>query len=155
MDRCAPICLNWKAGARWLLVAGDGTIFFGRFGQTAQRVAETLMNSGSVHFVASDAHDCQDRPPNLAPAYFHVVQHWGQEYADALFIDHPTAVVMDEPISWPRRSQPRKRRASASGNDSLNARSLITLVALRSLLSGRCSCARASTLRTGYQLYYS
>jgi protein-tyrosine phosphatase len=56
------------------------------------------MNSGSVHFVASDAHDIEDRPPNLAPAYRHVVQTWGQDTADALFYDNPTAVIMDEPI---------------------------------------------------------
>jgi protein-tyrosine phosphatase len=101
-ERNGPLCANLSELESWVrdgcLLQVTAQSFSGRFGQTAQRVAETLMNSGSVHFVASDAHDCQDRPPNLAPAYFHVVQHWGQEYADALFIDHPTAVVMDEPI---------------------------------------------------------
>jgi protein-tyrosine phosphatase len=68
-----------------------------------------LMNSGAVHFVASDAHDCVDRPPNLAPAYNHVVQRWGQERADTLFIDHPTAVIMDEPIFAAAPKPPTKK----------------------------------------------
>jgi protein-tyrosine phosphatase len=83
--------------------------FLGRFGNTAQRITETLMKSGSVHFVASDAHDCNDRTPNLAPAYHHVVQNWGQEMADALFYDNPTAVIMDEPIFPTAPKQPPKK----------------------------------------------
>ena len=101
-ERNGPLCGNLGELNSWVL---DGCLlqvtalsFFGRFGNTAQRVAETLMNSGSVHFVASDAHDCEDRSPNLAPAYQHVAQTWGQETANALFYDNPTAVIMDEPI---------------------------------------------------------
>lgn len=101
-ERNGPLCANLAELANWVrdgcLLQITAQSFLGRFGPTAQRVAETLMNTGSVHFVASDAHDCVDRPPNLAPAYQHVAQHWGQESADALFLDHPTAVVMDEPI---------------------------------------------------------
>jgi protein-tyrosine phosphatase len=66
------------------------------------------MNSGMVHFVASDAHDCIDRSPNLSPAYQHVTQHWGRETADALFVDNPMAVVMDEPIFVSAPRPPKK-----------------------------------------------
>jgi protein-tyrosine phosphatase len=101
-ERNNPLCANLSELEGWVregcLLQITAQSFLGRFGQTAQRVAETLMNAGSVHFVASDAHDCIDRPPNLAPAYHHVARQWGQETADALFIDHPTAVIMDEPI---------------------------------------------------------
>jgi protein-tyrosine phosphatase len=82
--------------------------FSGRFGQTAQRVAEKLMDSEMVHFVASDAHDCVDRPPNLLPAYQLVSDRWGQERADTLFNLHPTAVVMNEPI-FPALPKPAKK----------------------------------------------
>ncbi len=101
-ERNGPLCANLPELESWVregcLLQITAQSFLGRFGQTAQRVAETLMNAGSVHFVASDAHDCIDRPPLLAPAYQHVTAHWGKDTADMLFFDHPSAVVMDEPI---------------------------------------------------------
>jgi protein-tyrosine phosphatase len=111
-ERNGPLCANLNELQSWVrdgcLLQVTAQSFTGRFGQTAQRVAETLMNSGCVHFVASDAHDCVDRPPNLAPAYHYVAQHWGQERADALFIDHPTAAIMDEPIFVTAPKTPKK-----------------------------------------------
>jgi protein-tyrosine phosphatase len=38
----------------------------GRFGGTVQRFAQRLVTSGLIHNVASDAHDCQQRPPGLS-----------------------------------------------------------------------------------------
>jgi protein-tyrosine phosphatase len=101
-ERNSPLCANLPELETWVrdgcLLQVTALSFSGRFGQTAQRTAETLMNSSMVHFVASDAHDCVDRSPNLAAAYQHVAQQWGRDSADALFSDHPMAVVMDEPI---------------------------------------------------------
>ncbi len=101
-ERNSPLCANLGELEAWVregcLLQVTALSFSGRFGQTAQRTAETLMNSGMVHFVASDAHDCIDRSPNLLPAFQHVTQHWGGELAEALFTDNPMAVVMDEPI---------------------------------------------------------
>jgi protein-tyrosine phosphatase len=101
-ERNSPLCANLAELETWVrdgcLLQVTALSFSGRFGQTAQRFTETLMNAGMVHFVASDAHDCIDRPPDLLPAYKHVAQRWGQEYADALFTYNPTAVIMDEAI---------------------------------------------------------
>ena len=114
-ERNGPLCQNLSELQSWIrdgcLAQVTAQSFFGRFGGTAQRVAETLMNCGAVHFVASDAHDCRDRTPILAPAYQHVSQTWGKETADALFYDNPTAAIMDEPIfvTAPRQ-QPKKSR---------------------------------------------
>jgi protein-tyrosine phosphatase len=111
-ERNSPLCSNLPELQTWVrdgcLLQVTALSFSGRFGQTAQRTTETLMNSAMVHFVASDAHDCVDRSPNLAPAYQHVTQHWGRETADALFIDHPMAVVMDEPIFVAAPRPPKK-----------------------------------------------
>jgi protein-tyrosine phosphatase len=38
----------------------------GRFGGTVQRFAQRLVSRGLIHNVASDAHDCDRRPPGLA-----------------------------------------------------------------------------------------
>lgn len=37
----------------------------GRFGTDAQRFSRDLFQRGQVHTVASDAHDCRNRPPGL------------------------------------------------------------------------------------------
>jgi protein-tyrosine phosphatase len=70
----------------------------GRFGPRAQRFAESLMQADLVHFVASDAHDCEDRKPILTPAYKLVSQRWGVEKAESLFIYNPAATLVGEPI---------------------------------------------------------
>jgi len=84
---------------------GDGCLvqvtaqsFLGRFGSTSSRIAESLMNAGLVHFIASDAHDCADRPPNLAEAYEHVSDRWGKPRAEAMFTNNPDAAISGEPV---------------------------------------------------------
>ncbi len=70
----------------------------GRFGSRAQRFAESLFHADLVHFVASDAHDVEDRTPVLGPAYKLVSQRWGAEKADTLFLYNPAAVLIGEAI---------------------------------------------------------
>lgn len=112
-ERNGPLCANLAELQMWIrdgcLIQVTAQSFLGRFGNVAQRVAENLMNSGSVHFVASDAHDCQDLLLNLLPAYRHVTQNWGSETADTLFCYNPTAVIMDEPIFANAPRQPQKK----------------------------------------------
>lgn len=70
----------------------------GRFGIRAQRFAESLLQADLVHFIASDAHDCQDRVPILSPAYKLISQRYGAEKADNLFIYNPAAALVGEAI---------------------------------------------------------
>jgi protein-tyrosine phosphatase len=84
---------------------GDGCLMqvtaqslLGRFGPQAGRSASTLMDRGMVHVIASDAHDCEDRPPGLDLAYRFVKDKYGPELADRLFAENPGAVVAGEPI---------------------------------------------------------
>lgn len=65
----------------------------GRFGDAAKRFADKLLKSNLVHFVASDAHDCIHRPPDLRPAYEYVRHARGQSEADALFRRNPETVL--------------------------------------------------------------
>jgi protein-tyrosine phosphatase len=117
-ERNGPVCANLSELENWVrdgcLLQITAQSLLGRFGQTAKRVSETLMNSELVHFVASDAHDCHDRPPNLAPAYELVAQRWGPERADVLFTDHPTAVITNEQIFVTAPKVPLKRTSRFS-----------------------------------------
>jgi protein-tyrosine phosphatase len=82
---------RWTAeGARVQVTAQS---FLGRFGPAAQRAADSLMNTNHVHFVASDAHDCVDRIPDLSEAYKYVSARYGMHRADALFVHNPAATL--------------------------------------------------------------
>ena len=65
----------------------------GRFGPEAERCCHALLSGKLVHFIASDAHDCQDRPPRLDIAYRHVAQHYGAALAERLFRINPASVL--------------------------------------------------------------
>jgi len=78
------------AGARVQVTAQS---LLGRFGAAAQRAADSLMNGNHVHFIASDAHDCVDRTPELAGAYKYVSAKYDARRADALFIHNPAATL--------------------------------------------------------------
>lgn len=79
----------------------------GQFGSRALKFSEELMNAGLVHFLASDAHDLERRPPVLDGVREHVKKRWGAETAELLLEKNPGAVLTGEPLLG--ASIPRKR----------------------------------------------
>jgi protein-tyrosine phosphatase len=63
--------------------------FTGRFGKSAEAGAKRLMNQRLVHFVASDAHDTEWRPPDMREPYRYVSSEYGDHIAERLFTIHP------------------------------------------------------------------
>ena len=84
--------------------------FFERFGKRARQAAEELMERRLVHFVASDAHDTEDRTPLLGEAYAHVVNRYGATKADLLFSVHPRAVLTGQYLEVEEPAQVKKKR---------------------------------------------
>ncbi len=70
-----------------------GQSLLGQFGTKALKFAETLMDEGVVHFVASDGHDLKRRPPVMDAAFAHVHKRWGGITAELLFRENPGAVL--------------------------------------------------------------
>jgi protein-tyrosine phosphatase len=70
----------------------------GRFGKRAKTCVDQLMERRLIHFVASDAHDLQHRPPSLREAHAAMSRKWGAERVDPLFVDNPRAVLGGEQI---------------------------------------------------------
>ncbi|MCS7314566.1 MAG: CpsB/CapC family capsule biosynthesis tyrosine phosphatase [Bryobacterales bacterium] len=70
----------------------------GRFGRDARAFAVALMERGLVHFIASDAHDPEDRPPRLDEAWQWVARRYGTEYAFLLFEENPKAALVGEAV---------------------------------------------------------
>jgi protein-tyrosine phosphatase len=63
----------------------------GAFGPKSQEDAFRWIGEGLIHFVASDAHNTRWRPLRLQPAYNGVRERFGDEKAQALFVDNPMA----------------------------------------------------------------
>lgn len=105
LDRIAA----WvEAGAR---VQVTGQSLLGEFGRRAAEFSRTLLDRRLVHFLASDAHDCEHRPPRLDLAYAWVKEKYGEELAEALCVANPKATLTGEslvPIGDVPVSEPRK-----------------------------------------------
>jgi protein-tyrosine phosphatase len=84
-----------KAGALIQVTANSLT---GRFGQMAERSACWLLDRQWVHFLATDAHDLESRPPRLRPAFDLVAEQYGSATAERLCIANPRAAFYGEPL---------------------------------------------------------
>ena len=83
--------LRWVEGGAYLQVTGGSLL--GVFGADSRRFSEELMARGVVHFLASDAHDLDRRSTRLDDVRAHVVERYGEDYAEALLTTHPKAVI--------------------------------------------------------------
>ena len=72
----------------------------GKFGKRVQATAHALMQRNVVHFIASDAHDTENRPPDLRQAYALLAKQWGEGRVRPLFVDNPRAVLRGDEIDY-------------------------------------------------------
>ena len=68
----------------------------GEFGKRARGFCESLLDRDLVHFVASDAHDCQRRPPRLDLAREWLQRERGARIAQALCVENPRKTLTGE-----------------------------------------------------------
>jgi protein-tyrosine phosphatase len=83
------------------LIQVTGQSFTGRFGKSAQAACKRLMGQNLVHFVASDAHDTEWRPPDLREPYRHVSSEYGDWVAERLFTVNPRMTLTGDYIDCP------------------------------------------------------
>ena len=72
----------------------------GKFGESAQQMAEEWLNANAVHFIASDAHNITTRPLRLKETFELVAKTRGEDVARALLIDNPLAAFEGRPLPW-------------------------------------------------------
>lgn len=70
----------------------------GKNGWKVKRFCKRLLKDEQVHFIASDAHDTEQRPPLLQACWQMICKKYGDEYANRLFIAHPQAIIDNEKI---------------------------------------------------------
>ena len=79
-----------RAGVKMQVTAGSVT---GEFGEAARTAAIQWLRAGLVHFMATDAHSRERRPPRFREARGRVAELAGEAVAQALFVDNPRAVI--------------------------------------------------------------
>jgi len=95
------------AGAYVQLTAQSVT---GQFGKAAQNCCRDLLDRGLAHFVASDAHDCEYRPPRLDQAFAWLAKYYGEKTAELLCVINPRAVLSGDPVeALPPKPAPESR----------------------------------------------
>lgn len=93
--------------AAWIregaLVQVTASSLTGRFGKTAQSTAEGYLKRNWVHFLATDAHNLESRPPVMSGGYEFVKKAYGEETARRLCITNPKIVFEGAP--WPEQPE--------------------------------------------------
>jgi protein-tyrosine phosphatase len=83
----------------------------GGFGRRALDFSRALLDRNLVHFVASDAHDCEHRQPRLDLAHAWLKKNYGEQVAARLCIENPRATLTGnplEPVAEEIPAEPRK-----------------------------------------------
>lgn len=101
-ERNATIQRHPERMKEWLregaLVQVTASSLTGRFGRTAQSLAQQFLDKNWVHFLATDAHNTESRPPKMSEAYNLVAKRYGQETAERLCVTNPRAAFFGEEL---------------------------------------------------------
>jgi protein-tyrosine phosphatase len=100
---------RWVEDGAYLQITAQSLL--GTFGRQAKEFCTTLLERRLVHFVASDAHDIEHRPPKLDGAYALLKKQYGESFAETLCVTNPAAVLVGEGLESPYpdvATEPRK-----------------------------------------------
>lgn len=70
----------------------------GKYGMAAKRLTRTLLKQKLVHFVATDAHNCENRTPAIEKCGKWLEKKYGETYARQLLWENASQVIKGEYI---------------------------------------------------------
>jgi protein-tyrosine phosphatase len=92
------IVVKWiEHGARMQITLGSLT---GDFGREAQAASEVWVQHGLVHFVATDAHNTNRRPPRIRAGLEALRALTNESLVNALAVRNPLAVIENRPLEY-------------------------------------------------------
>ncbi len=107
---------------RGCLVQVTASSVTGRFGRIAENFAHSLLRQNKVHFLATDAHNLDSRPPIMKEAFHFVSKRYGAETAERLCIANPKAAFFGEEFPPQPMPETKETSSSVSGKRSLLGR---------------------------------
>lgn len=75
------------------LIQMNADSILGKNGFGVKRLCHRLLKEHQVHFVASDAHDPEKRPPLLQKCFVRVQKRYGEKYANRVFYENALTVM--------------------------------------------------------------
>ncbi len=70
----------------------------GIFGKTIKKTAMSLLRSGLVHIIATDAHSIGRRSPRLSNCYSILSKEIGEPAAQVIMLENPARIISNAPI---------------------------------------------------------
>ncbi|MCI0514588.1 hypothetical protein L0128_15345 [candidate division KSB1 bacterium] len=86
---------------RGMLLQVNAGSLRGHFGADIKQLAELFIGHQLVHFIASDCHDPERRRCHLRKTREYVVAKWGEDVAQALFLDNAQAILKGRDLILP------------------------------------------------------
>ncbi len=73
----------------------------GGFGERSRQLAEKMLSARWIHFIASDSHSFQERPPVLSEGVRMAERFVGKEEAQKMVSDYPRAILEGQVLTFP------------------------------------------------------